>query len=175
MEQIRKYLALTLIFSFMIQPIWANQQMNNQQKNDSTSEDKGSVDTRYIIDPETGQLSMYIRVWGEVNDAGVKIVPSDTDLIALLGFFGGPTNYARLDNVRIIRYQPKQGEPKVVVANIEKFLETGDDSTIPQIYPNDTVVLKSSFMKVFREVTPYLTLALQIAQFAYYINIVRRN
>jgi len=75
--------------------------------------------------------------------------------------------------VRIIRFQPKPGEPKVVLANIERFLETANDATVPPIYPNDTIVLRSSFWKVVREVTPYLTLALQIAQFAYYINIVR--
>jgi len=169
---LRKNFGLFLVLLMTIQPLWAVQ-METAGQSQQPVIDRGSVDTRYIIDPENGQLSMYIRVWGEVNDAGVKIVPSDTDLIALLGFFGGPTNYARLDQVRIIRFQPKPGEPKVVLANIERFLETGNDATVPPIYPNDTIVLRSSFWKVFREVTPYLTLALQIAQFAYYINIVR--
>lgn len=172
-----KYLKINLIAFLVlvmtIQPLWAVQMdMDGQAK--KTADDQGSVDTRYIIDPESGQLSMYIRVWGEVNDAGVKIVPSDTDLIALLGFFGGPTNYARLDQVRIIRFQPKEGEPKVVLANIEKFLETGDDATVPPIYPNDTIVLRSSYWKVFREITPYLSLALQISQLAYYVWLVNR-
>lgn len=173
MKSLEKGIGLFLVLIMTIQPLWAVQ-METAGQTLKINDDRGSVDTRYIIDPESGQLSMYIRVWGEVNDAGVKIVPSDTDLIALLGFFGGPTNYAKLDQVRIIRFQPKAGEPKVVVANIEKFLETGNAATVPPIYPNDTIVLKSSFWKVFREITPYLSLALQISQLAYYVWLVNR-
>lgn len=168
MKTYKQFLILSLAVLMLVQPLWAGQQSMSDQERSATSEQTG-VDTRYIIDPETGQLSMYIRVWGEVNNAGVMMVPSDTDLIALLGFFGGPTNFARLDNVRIIRYQAKEGEPKVVVADIERFLETGDDSLVPPIYPNDTIVLKSSFWKVFREVTPYLTLGIQAAQLFWWI------
>jgi len=160
-----KTIAIGLIFLFSVQTVWAF----DQETQPLSKSDKGEVDTRYIIDPETGQLSMYIRVWGEVNAAGVQIVPSDTDLIALLGFFGGPTNYAKLNNVRIIRYQAKPGEPRVVIANIEKFLDTGDASLIPVIYPNDTIVIKASFWKAFREITPYITLSIQAAQLFWWI------
>ena len=170
MPRIIKIVSASLSLLLMIQSAWGFEEVA-----DSTAQArvKGAVDTRYIIDPETGQLSMYIRVWGEVNAAGVKIVPSDTDLIALLGFFGGPTNYAKLDNVRIIRYQVKPGEPRVVVANIEKFLETGDTSLIPTIYPNDTVIIKSSIWKVLRDISPYLSVTVQALNFIYLISRIK--
>jgi hypothetical protein len=127
-------------------------------------------DPRYIIDPETGKLSMSIRVWGEVVKPGVTLVPSDADLISLLSYVGGPTSIAKLEKVRIIRYRDIDGENKVVYANIDDFLEDGDESRIPTIYPNDTIVVSSNFWGTFRgAVLPYISFALQVAQLYYWV------
>jgi len=129
-----------------------------------------SGDPRYIIDPTTGKLSMSIRVWGEVVKPGVTLVPSDADLISLLSYVGGPTTNAKLEKVRIIRYRDIEGEERVVYANIEAFLETGDDTSIPIIYPNDTIVVNANFWGSFRgAVLPYLSFALQLTQLYYWI------
>ncbi len=139
------------------------------------AQDSSSDDPRYIIDPETGKLSMSIRVWGEVTRPGVTLVPSDADLISLLSYVGGPTDRAKLDKVRIIRFRDIENEERVVYADIEKFLETGDDSNIPVIYPNDTIVVNGTFWKVFRGALSYVTVGLQIAQLWYYISTVQGN
>ncbi len=129
------------------------------------------ADPRYIIDPETGKLSMSIRVWGEVVKPGVSLVPSDADLISLLSYVGGPTTNAKLDKIRIIRYREQQGEETVVYANIDAFLDDGDASRIPVIYPNDTIVVRSTFWGSFRgAVLPYLSFAMQLAQLYYWVN-----
>jgi len=133
-----------------------------------------NTDPRYIIDPETGRLSMIIRVWGEVKQPGVTMVPSDADLVSLLSYVGGPTTKAKLDKIRIIRYNEKSGEERVVYANIEAFLETGDDSFIPPIYPNDTIVVNGTFWKVFSSFMPYISTAITLLQFYYYIQLNQR-
>ena len=156
---LHKSLLVILIMLLMTQVVWGQ---DNGSKN---------TDPRYIIDPETGKLSMVIRVWGEVKNPGVTMVPSDADLVSLLSYVGGPSDRAKLDKIRIIRFNDIPGEERVVYANIEAFLETGDDSYIPVIYPNDTVVVKGTFWKVFSSFMPYVSAALTMLQFYYYVQL----
>jgi len=135
---------------------------------------QGSSDPRYIIDPETGKLSMVIRVWGEVKQPGVTMVPSDADLMSLLSYVGGPTDRAKLNNIRIIRYNQTAGEERIVYANIQAFLETGDDSYIPKIYPNDTIVVKGTIWKVISSYTPFISLGINLLQAWYWIYLINR-
>ncbi len=149
---------LFIIFSilFMIQLGWAQ------------NKDQSNTDPRYIIDPETGRLSMVIRVWGEVKQPGVQMVPSDADLISLLSYVGGPTDKAKLSNVRIIRFNKTEGEERIIIADIAKFLETGDDKYIPKIYPNDTIIVKGTVWKILSTATPYINLLVTLIN-GYYL------
>ncbi|MCF7808538.1 MAG: SLBB domain-containing protein [Candidatus Marinimicrobia bacterium] len=139
------------------------------------NESSQNKDPKYIIDPETGKLSMVIRVWGEVKQPGVSMVPSDADLISLLSYVGGPTDRAKLNKIRIIRFNENSNEERIVYANIEAFLETGDDSFIPRIYPNDTIIVQGNFWKVFSGFMPYVTTAITLLQFYYYIQLAQRT
>jgi len=138
----------TLLFLFQI--TWAQ------------SEGNGPKDPRYIIDPETGKLSMVIRVWGEVIRPGVTMVPSDADLISLISYVGGPTSRAKLNDIRIIRFNQNEGEERILHANIEAFLETGDDKYIPVVYPNDTIIISGTFWKTLSGFAPYVSLAVSV-------------
>lgn len=137
-------------------------------------ESSPNKDPKYIIDPETGKLSMVIRVWGEVKQPGVSMVPSDADLISLLSYVGGPTDRAKLNNIRIIRYQEHSGEERIVVANIEAFLETGDDKFLPKIYPNDTIIVKGTIWKVISSYSSFISLGISILQAFYWYSIINR-
>jgi len=130
--------------------------------------DQKTEDPRYLLDPETGKLSMVVRIWGEVQAPGVTLVPSDADLISLLSYVGGPTSRAKLNKIRIIRFNVQEGEERVVYANIEAFIETGDDTYMPPIYPNDTIIVNGTIGKVIVEFMPYLSIAISLLQFYYY-------
>ena len=132
------------------------------------NKDQSNSDPRYIIDPETGKLSMSIRIWGEVKQPGVKLVPSDADLISILSYVGGPSNLAKLDNIRILRFNETEGEDRVVIANVEKFLETGDNKYIPRIYPNDTIIVKGTVWRILSTAIPYINLAVTLVN-GYYL------
>jgi len=138
------------------------------------NKDQSNADPRYIIDPETGKLSMVIRVWGEVKQPGVTMVPSDADLVSLLSYVGGPTDRAKLDNIRIIRFNDTPGEDRIVYADIEAFLETGEDKYIPRIYPNDTIVVKGTIWKAISSYTPYISLGINLLQAWYWIYLINR-
>lgn len=134
-----------------------------------------SKDPKYIIDPETGKLSMVIRVWGEVKQPGVSMVPSDADLISLLSYVGGPTDRAKLSNIRIIRYQEHAGEERIVHADIEAFLETGDDKHLPKIYPNDTIIVKGTVWKIISSYSQFISLGISVFQAWYWLSIINRS
>ncbi len=158
----QKRIILILTMLMMFQVAWGQ------------SKDQSNADPRYIIDPETGRLSMVIRVWGEVKRPGVTMVPSDSDLISLLSYVGGPTDKAKLENISIIRFNDTEGEDRIVYADIDAFLETGDDSFIPRIYPNDTIVVKGTIWKTLSSFTPYISLGVTLIQAYYYFNIATR-
>ena len=157
-----KRLIFMLTLVFIVQLSWAQ----NKDPKDS--------DPRYIIDPETGKLSMVIRVWGEVKQPGVTMVPSDADLISLLSYVGGPTDKAKLNNIRIIRFIEKSGEDRIVYADIEAFLETGDNKYVPPIYPNDTIIVQGTIWKVLTGITPYISLGVTIIQAWYWLQLSNR-
>ena len=155
-QSVQKRILLILTLLFMVQVSWAQ------------NKDQTNADPRYIIDPETGKLSMSIRVWGEVKTPGVKLVPSDADLISILSYVGGPSNMAKLSNIRILRFNDTEGEPRVVIANVEKFLETGDSKYIPIIYPNDTIIVKGTVWRILSTAIPYINLAVTLIN-GYYL------
>ena len=99
---------------------------------------------------------------------GVKLVPSDADLISILSYVGGPTDKAKLDNIRILRFNDTEGEPRVITANVAKFLETGESKYIPKIYPNDTIIVKGTIWKILSTATPYINLMVTLIN-GYYL------
>ena len=155
-QSVQKRILLILTMLFLVQVSWAQ------------NKDQSQADPRYIIDPETGKLSMSIRIWGEVKVPGVKLVPSDADLISILSYVGGPTDKAKLSNIRILRFNETEGEPRVIVANVEKFLETGNSEHIPKIYPNDTIIVKGTIWKILSTATPYINLMVTLIN-GYYL------
>lgn len=139
------------------------------------NESSQNKDPKYIIDPETGKLSMVIRVWGEVKQPGVSMVPSDADLISLLSYVGGPTDRAKLNDIRIIRFQEHDDEERVVHADIEAFLETGDSKFLPKIYPNDTIIVKGTIWKIISSYSPFISLGISVFQAWYWLSIINRS
>ena len=69
------------------------------------------------------QLKIYAYVWGQVKKPGLYIVPDDTDLLTILSLAGGPTETAKLSQIKIIR--PTAGKEKVFLVNLKKYMETG--------------------------------------------------
>ena len=51
-------------------------------------------------------VNIKVSVWGFVRYPGRYVVPEDTDVLDLLSYAGGPTDYAHLDNLRLYRILP---------------------------------------------------------------------
>ena len=120
---------------------------------------------QYYIGDEN-QLMMMVNVWGRVEKPGQYFVPSDTDLITLISVAGGPADKSRLDNVRLVRSGSLGSE--VVKVDIKKFLKTGDRSLIPDLNPEDTIIVSGSMWYVFSTVVSVVA-QLAIVANVYYL------
>lgn len=119
------------------------------------------------------QLLIKVNVWGFVAKPGQYLVPAGTDLISLISFAGGPIEGAKLSKVKIIRPQHSKQEKKdeVILVNIDEFLKKGDNSKIPLLKPDDTIVISGTkwyyFSKALEAITKVGYLV-QIYAFIYY-------
>ncbi|MFH1862099.1 MAG: SLBB domain-containing protein [bacterium] len=117
---------------------------------------------QYYIGDEN-ELLMKVNVWGQVEKPGQYFVASDTDLITLISLAGGPADKSRLSNVRLVRTGSSESE--VMEINIKKFLKTGDQDLIPNLKPEDTIIVSGSMWHLFS------TVVLVVSQIAIVANV----
>ncbi|ACF14986.1 hypothetical protein Ctha_2537 [Chloroherpeton thalassium ATCC 35110] len=93
-----------------------------------------------------------VNLWGQVGKPGKYFVPYTTDLISLISIAGGPTNQAKLDEVRIVRYAQRDTTvvEKIARVNIIRFIEYGEQSHIPPLVRGDTVIVPGDALSVFQ-------------------------
>ncbi len=121
------------------------------------------------------QLLIKVNIWGFVAKPGQYLVPSDTDLISLISFAGGPRDGAKLSNIKLIRTdQSKKSKQNIININVKKFIKKGDESLIPQLQPGDTIIISGSgwyhFSNVFSFITKIATLIQIYWWIVYYSN-----
>jgi hypothetical protein len=124
---------------------------------------------QYYIGTE-GELLIKVNVWGRVQKPGQYFVPSNTDLITLISVAGGPAEKSRLDNVRIVRNT--QSGSEIIIVNIKKFLKTGDQRLIPQLQPEDTIIMSGSIWFVVSNVVSVVAQLAMVAN-VYYLFFIR--
>ena len=126
---------------------------------------------QYFIGDEN-QLMMMVNVWGRVEKPGQYFVPSDTDLITLISVAGGPADKSRLDNVRLVRAGTQGSE--VIEVNIKKFLKTGDRSLIPELKPEDTIIVSGSAFFLFTTIVSVVAQLAIVANVYYLASLANR-
>jgi hypothetical protein len=101
---------------------------------------------------QANELLIRVNIWGKVTRPGQYFVPASTDLITLISVAGGPIARSRLTDIRVVRTNEK-GESEVILVNVKKFLKTGDKRLIPDLRPEDTVVVHGSVWQLIGDVT----------------------
>ena len=135
-----------------------------------SSEPSGTRSPRYYLSLGTEDaLMIKVFIWGQVELPGVYEVPDGTDLIAALSLAGGPTDHAKLSEVKIIRTGSSDSE--VISVNVKKYMNTGDINLIPVLKPGDTVVISGT---VFRMFSRFATFVSQIAIVAYFVALITK-
>ena len=118
------------------------------------------------------ELTIPVKVWGEVVRPGIYPVPIGYDMLGILSIAGGPVNTAKLTNVKVIRgHRISKDDPIVVYVDLDKYIETGDESLIPEIREDDTIMVPPKFGKNFMSnFAALLAIAQSITIIAYYID-----
>lgn len=98
-------------------------------------------DKDYITGDEL-KIKIKVYIWGQVRDPGEYLVEDGTDLIGLISVAGGPTDYAKLKNVKIIRN--KDDKKEIITVDVKQYMESYDKTEIPVLKPGDVVMIKKS-------------------------------
>jgi hypothetical protein len=118
------------------------------------------------------ELTMPVKIWGEVVRPGIYDVPIGYDLLGILSVAGGPQNTAKLTNVKVLRgRRVNKDEPIVVYVDLQQYIETGNEGLIPEIRRGDTIMVPPKFGKnLYSNLAAVLAVAQSIVIIAYYID-----
>lgn len=119
--------------------------------------------SKYYLN-ESNELLIRVNIWGRVGRPGQYYVPAETDLISLMSLAGGPSSRSRLSDVRVVR-EEDSGEQDVLNVNVRKYIKTGDKRLIPDLKPEDTVVVHGSGWQLVSDI------ASVVGQFAIVANV----
>ena len=129
------------------------------QHNQERTNQRGA---QYFLGTED-ELLMKVNIWGFVNKPGQYMVPSETDLISLISYAGGPSKGAKLSKIKIVHGNSKKEEISEI--NVKKYLDNGEESLIPRLQPGDTIVVSGSkwhHVNSFVEFTTKIALLAQV-------------
>ncbi|HTY09646.1 MAG TPA: SLBB domain-containing protein [Bacteroidota bacterium] len=88
------------------------------------------------------EVTMTVNLWGEVPQQGVYVIPTNTDIVQLISFAGGPKERSNLDEVLLYRSTGRKDTKtrQLVTINLRDILE-GKSPTVP-LSPGDMIVVK---------------------------------
>ncbi|MBN2600418.1 MAG: SLBB domain-containing protein [Candidatus Marinimicrobia bacterium] len=119
---------------------FAQESVRTQTSTNGRFSDRPSA-SRYILSSSSDALLMTVKVWGEVQKPGLYDIPIGTDLVQLISSAGGPKDTAQLSKIKIIHGSKQDRQSPVSKVNVREFLDTGDHTLIPEIKPNDTIIV----------------------------------
>lgn len=119
-------------------------------------------------------LLMKVNIWGFVKSPGQYLVPTETDLISLISFAGGPLQEAKMKSIKLIRTHGNNGNGRkksVINVNVKKYIETGNDSLIPELLPGDTIVVSGSILHHINKFFDFASKLALIAQIYFWVKV----
>jgi len=126
----------------------------------------GTAANYYFAKP--GDITILVEVWGSVDRPGRYEIASTINLVNLLSLAGGPSEEARIDNIRITRLA--KGTPpdkrQVLTVDLEDLTNVKQDELLLQ--PGDIIFVDSlswsSWTRRLNYVLPVLSLTLSVIQ-----------
>lgn len=123
---------------------------------------------------QANELLMRVNIWGRVERPGQYFVPATTDLITLISAAGGPKTASRLTDIAVVR-PSEDGENQVILVNVKKYLKSGDKRLIPNLKPEDTIVVNGSVWALFSDVVDVVSSLAIVANVYYFFFIAGRT
>lgn len=166
-----KYSAIVAAFIFLAGGSASAQGLFNSQSAPIGS----SAPSYYYLGGSEG-LTIGVNLWGFVRNPGRYMVPSSTNLVQLISLGGGPTEFAQLKGVKIVRQvmQPDSSfKTQVIHVDLRDYEKTGRKT--PLLLPGDTVIVPGSTFNAVRQfVALFRDVALIFSGFATLILVLRQ-
>ncbi len=89
-------------------------------------------------------VNMKISVWGAVRNPGYYIIPDNTNFITLFSIAGGPTESAKLEDIRIFRPGKDTSKGEMLFINYDDVVWGKDLKTFkpaPKLLPGDMIII----------------------------------
>ena len=129
--------------------------------------------SKYYLN-EANELLIRVNIWGRVGRPGQYYVPAETDLVALMSLAGGPGSRSRLSDVHVVREADENNQQEVLTVNVRKYIKTGDKRLIPDLKPEDTIVVHGSAWQLVADVTSVIGQMVVVANVYYFFFIAGR-
>ena len=134
---------------------------------------KYQMSSEKYISGVDGKVYMNVNFWG-MGGSGTIQVQEGTDFASLMSLVGVSTQFANFKKIRLYREIPDENGQLVYLVDLTSFLKSGDRSNFPKIKPNDTIVIKKTWIGILLEdlstVQTLLTAFTLILQFNAFIN-----
>jgi hypothetical protein len=125
--------------------------------------------SRYYIGEEN-ELLIPVNILGYVRNPGQYMVPTETDLIAVVAFAGGFREDAKLGRVQILRGSAMtNGHTKILKVDLIKYFNTGNRAMIPRLLPDDTILIGGSGAATFKNVLDFIARISILFQIYFYL------
>ncbi len=111
---------------------------------------------------EPESINKKVAVWGFVKYPGKYVVPGESDVMDLLSYAGGPTDYAEMENFRLFRLN---SDSSYYVFNIDWNALLWEDSVknittkLPELKPGDILMVPGDQRLYFKD---WLSISLSI-------------
>lgn len=116
------------------------------------------------------QLLIKVNIWGFVAKPGQYLVPSDTDLISLISFAGGPREGSKLSNIKLIRVKETEDKKnKIIDIDVNKYIKNAEEKLIPQLQPGDTIIVSGSTWYHINSFLSFITKIATLVQIYWWI------
>ncbi|MEK6706997.1 MAG: hypothetical protein AABZ06_14560 [Bdellovibrionota bacterium] len=93
----------------------------------------------YVSGNYPGAVLMRVNLWGGVGKPGIHFVPTNTDVVSLFSYAGGPAGDAVLDDITLRRMAGSK-ETEQIPINLGKLMYEGKGNNII-LQPNDIIVV----------------------------------
>lgn len=127
----------------------------------------------YYYTAKPGEITMSVNLWGQALRPGRYEVASNTNIVQLLSFAGGPQPTANMEEVKIVRIEKENDKDvlKEIVVDLEN-IKTADPIILK---PGDTIIIKPTFWSevkdAFGAISVAATVTIAISQL---INVTKK-
>ncbi len=102
---------------------------------------------RGYIQTERG-VEVMVQVWGEVRNPGIYYLPLGSTPLELISAAGGPTRYAKLSKVVLIR---GEGKERKIVVDIDGYVK-GKNMELPVLRGGDIIIVPANVWYIFSRI-----------------------